>query len=414
MSLRKNVEATLLDGLEQLIREGSSRRYWCSNRATSDALVALNTCLPLGEFPQLRIGALNHLLAQSETTIDGKRHWMEEVWDSSIAALAIATEPIRFSKEINQTYHWLCSKYLTTYNSWNDELWETLCAINALSYLNRTLPIVNTREQYDFSGAAEWLMRMMNTPSPGLLINWSSTALFVLFGFSPSLPGLNVELKERIITSARLCSARLLEAPITKSDDLLWTPEAWSNGLVLWAISLSQQGMLSEESSFKMIKWFKDRIAREDLPTEDRAFSCIGLYRYLEYLLMSEINKEREPDRIKNNTDLYIEESKEKLKTKIAIKLKQRIQDFKPSPPILSTNHYAGYYSINIHQKGANVFMIILFTFLLSYLSWESQSATDETIKWLVLIPIILGTLATIAQLANFTFFSKKKEIKEE
>ena len=135
MSVKRNFRETLLDGLEQLIREGSKKDFWVSTRSTSDALIALNICLPAGEFPKLRLSALQSLVKQGEKTSDGGLSWMEEIWDTSVAIMAIATEPVRFEKEILLARKWLYSKYLRSHNSWNDELWETLLALNAVSYL---------------------------------------------------------------------------------------------------------------------------------------------------------------------------------------------------------------------------------------------------------------------------------------
>lgn len=412
MSIAKNIEIVLLEGLEQLIKDGSSKRYWSSNRATSDALMALQTCLPMDEYSHLRNGALEHLLSQSEITTDGKRHWMEEVWDTSVAMLALATEPLKYAKEVNQAREWLSSKYLTAYNSWNDELWETLWAINALSYLDRIIPIPKHKTNTDFSGAIEWLLKMADTPDKGILVNWSSTALFVLFASKPSLPGLNEAKTEKVITQSRICMRKFLETPGMQADDLLWTPEAWSNALVLWSISVNYGGLLNDEDVFKMTKWFKDRVSLPDLPTEDRAFSCIALFKYLLYHTLEQSKSGLENT---NHSDIQLaEEIKEKLKVKLANKLRKRVGDYKPRPPIITSNAHADYYSINMRKKFTNVFLIISVTIMLSYASWKAGTMSNSDTQWIPVIPIVLGTLASVAQLANFNLISKRKRTSEE
>lgn len=412
MSIAKNIEIVLLEGLEQLIKDGSSKRYWSSNRSTSDALMALQTCLPMDEYSHLRSGALEHLLSQSEITADGKRHWMDEVWDTSVAMLALATEPLRFAMEVNQAREWLSSKYLTAYNSWNDELWETLWAINALSYLDRVIPIPKHKTNTDFSGAIEWLLKMVDTPEKGILVNWSSTALFVLFASKPSLPGLTEAKTEKVIAQSKISMQKFLETPGVQSGDLLWTPEAWSNALVLWSISVNYGGLLNEEDTFKMTKWFKDRVSLKDLPTEDRAFSCIALFKYLLYYSI-ENAKAGLGNNIHSEIQL-VEEIKEKLKIRLANKLKKRVVDFKPRPPIISSTAHADYYSINMGKKFTNVFLIISVTITLSYASWKAGTLSNSDTQWIPVIPIVLGTLASVAQLANFNLISKRKRTSEE
>jgi len=407
MSIRRTIEGVLLDGLEQLIREGSSRKYWNSNRATSDALVALDRCLLKDDYCNLRAGALQYLVSQSEVTGDGRRHWMEEVWDTSVATLALATNSIKYSSEIIEARSWLCSKYLVEYNSWNDEIWETLWALNVLSYLDRVFPI-QIRCDVSLANATDWISRMVNTPTEGMVVNWSNTALFVLFGSPPTLPGLDDKQKQLIIDLARSCARTLLDTPINKSDDILWTPEAWSNALVLWAISHAKIGLLQDQSAFVVAKWFKDKISDQDLPTEDRAFSCIALYRYNEYLLISEIKKDIQIDE-EHTSSIRIEEAKEKLKERIGKKLAQRIPDFSYNRPFITAEYY-GYYSINIRKKFANVVAILILTISITFLSAKPDWGENKWTKWIPAIPIILGALATLAQLLNFTLWPTRKK----
>lgn len=415
MGLRAEIENTLLKGLVQLIVEGSNRKFWVSSRATSDALIALSTCLPFDEFPNLRSGAISHLLSESDVTSDSERHWMEEVWDTSIGALALSTEQTKFTNEIGEIKSWLFSKYLPSHKSWNDELWETLCAVNAISYLTKKFPDPNICAQQDFTGAADWLISLIDTPRQGLLLNWSSTALFVLFSNSPNLPGLSPAGKQAIRSKGENCAQTLLKADLHQTEELLWTPEAWSNGLVLWAISVAKPGLLDEKSIRKILHWFDSRISAEDLPTEDRAFACVGLYKYREYLLYDDLKREyrtlQDNKILSDNFDFLIirfNERRDELKLNIGNRLKQRVGDFGPRPPRFSTKTYSGYYSINVSQKFANVVLIVLATTFLTYLTWKTQAVQDEMMSWLVLIPIVLGTLATLAQLFGFSMRSGK------
>lgn len=408
MSSKKNLRETLLDGLEQLVRDGSNKNYWFSTRGISDAVIALNFCLPSGEFMKLKNGSLQYLINAGEQTSADTLNWMEEIWDTSIAVAAMASDPVKYSNEITRALKWIDSKYLKSHNSWNDELWETLLALNAISFLSRSIPM-SQNQKNDYSGAAEWLMKMIDTPREGLLINWSSTALFILFAHSPSFPGLTEDLEVKLKEYSQHCARTIMNTPILEDDELLWTAEAWSNGLVLWALSVARPGLLGNDKLFKLTKWFRNRIAQKDLPTEDRAFACIGLYKYLEYMEISDATRIKVvEEHEKEENALLKEEIREKLQGKIAASLKARVPDFQSRPPLLTRSSHSGYYSINLNIKVINITLIILITFFLSFLTWQTQAA-DGKVNLLILIPIILGSLATIAQLANFTLLPKGK-----
>lgn len=412
MSARKNLRDTLLDGLEQLIRDGSNKNFWFSTRAIADAVIALNFCLPSTEFNKLKRGSLQYMLNEGERSTGNSLNWNEEVWDTSVAAMALAVDPVRHSEEISKASAWIKSKYLTTHTSWNEEIWETLFALNAISYLHRTVPSTYD-PQFEFTGSIEWLIKIVNNPREGLLINWSSTALLVILAHSHELPGMKPELKQKLIGAAEKCAKAIAEAPILDDEEILWTPEAWSNGLVLWALAVARPGILSSEKNFKIAKWFKERVSAKALPTEDRAFSCIGLYHYLEYLETAALDKVTSGETTSDEIAVQYEELKNKVQERIAATLKQRVSDYQSSPPLFSRQAFTGYYSINIKSIFVNVVLIVGTTGLLSYLTLQAQNE-DSKSKLLVLVPIVLGALATIAQLANFSLWPKSNRNKND
>jgi hypothetical protein len=346
---------------------------------------------------------MQYLLSPSQQTTDGFRNWNEEIWDTSIGLTALATDSTQFLAEITQSRDWLLSKYLPSHQSWNDELWESLCAINALAQIQRKDLGSESFVSTDVSEVTEWLLRLMNTPSKGMLINWSSTALFVLFARSPELPGLKNSQKNKLFDSAEICAKNFIKAPFDPSKGVLWTPEAWSNGLVLMAISLAQPGLLSEQNLKYMLEWFRSRISLEDLPTEDRAFSCIGVALYRIYLAFS-LNESARYNKGDRGQVFLLQDEREKLRNRIASRLRLRIKDFEARPPWYTSEYHAGYYSLNLPQKATKISIIVSLTILLSYLTWKSQPVQDGMMGWLILIPIVGGALATIAQLTGFSW----------
>ena len=413
MSLKKNLQDTLVEGLEQLIRDGSNKRFWSSTRSTADALIALNICTTSNDYVHLKEGGLKFLRNSAEESSGNTMNWMEEIWDTSITLIALIKEPVKYSVEINKASNWIASKYINSHNSWNEEVWETLLALNAISYLERSTPKGN-RIQVDYSGATQWLMKMIDTPKNGILINWSSTALFILFANSPQFPGMTSQIEAQLQISSQKCALTILNASILDDDNLLWTAEAWSNGLVLWALSVSHPTSITREKIFKITKWFKERISSSDLPTEDRAFSCIGLFKFLEWIEINDVKLKN--DKLiedKEKASILIEDVREKLQNRIASGLRNRITDFHSNPPLITLNSFEGYYSFHFRKKVINIFLIFSVTTFLSYLTWQSQTIADKMLKWLILIPIALGTLATVAQLANFSIIPKPKNDKK-
>lgn len=411
MSVYKNIKNTLIDGLEQLIRDGSKKDYWFSSRAIADAVIALNFCLPRTEYLKLKHGALEHLIKAGEKSSNEGLNWMEEIWDTSIALTALSSYPEKFSNEIILASNWLDSKYLKSHNSWNDEVWETLLALNSLAYIQRSIPL-DRSQQADYSGAINWLIQILDTPKPGMLINWSSTALYILLAQSAHKLNLNVEIIEKLNVTSKKSALALHNANILENENALWTAEAWSNGLVLWAYSLVQPIMFTEQEINKIYLWFQKRIADPDLPTEDRSFSCIGLFRFLEYLEYSEKYKALRNETFIQNTEadtLIREEIRESLQNQNAAILKSRIKDFQSKPPLFTNVDYPGYYTLNFRKKIIHISLIGILTSVLTYLTWQSQTVDDKTMRWLFIIPIVLGSLATIAQLANFNLLPKKK-----
>ena len=150
-TLEKRITSVLINGLSELIRQGRGRNCWCSSRATADALIALDHALPVGEYPHLREEALRELLRESDES-GALRNWNAEVWDTSVALLALRNlQGAKYRKPIRQSRDWLLSKYLRSH-FWNHEPWETLWALIALSRLPDPPTHIN------FSPAVEWVL----------------------------------------------------------------------------------------------------------------------------------------------------------------------------------------------------------------------------------------------------------------
>lgn len=373
MSLENDVTSALVDGLVKLIEQGKRRDYWCSSRATADALITLDLCLPTGQFIHLQGDARKHLLAESDL-VDGRRNWNGEIWDTAVAALALRNlRANEYKTATLQSRDWLLSKYLKSHY-WNHEQWETLWALIALSRLPEP------PQNCDFSAAIEWLTEaIIGEPTSRMLMNWSNTALFILFT-NTNCWEYSEGLKERVAEEKQKCLETILATPLDEDGavEVLWTPEGWSNGLVLWALSEAQHRMPDEAAANKIVKWCQTRISDGSLVDEDLAFVCIGLYHYLRWIYLQ---------------DASLKEAQ--LKFELCEQVKMAV----PDKPVALTKHtHPGYWSMHIRRRSARFAVYIVIALVLS----GATLYFDDKRGWSSLIALIPLLLSLIVGFADF------------
>lgn len=402
MELRKELTDLLIDSLEELIEIGSNSSFWGATRANSDAILALTACLPEFDFYKLRSRCIDRI-SKEANEFNGFINWDEEIWDTSIAIMALSTDYESNKVKILKALNWIESKYITISQSWNEEVWETLLALNAITY-SRSKSLSNNENYKYFEGSINWINSLYNTPKKGVLINWSSTALYLLFAINSKKFELDDTNKTIIDNHIKSSCEQILKSSINQTEEVLWTSETWSNGLVLWAISEAKYGTLEENKLESIINWFRERINLPDTPIEDRAFACIGLFKYLEYLEIIESGENISPLKIREN-----------LHSKLSKLINIRIKDFVPNPPLFDKSYHSNYYTINLNQRLVNISFTLLVTFLLTYFSISASNNNDNISKWLSIIPILLGIFATVSQLTKFEILpTKNKDKKNE
>lgn len=395
MELKKELTDLLIGTLTELIKKGSNNTFWGTTRANSDAIIALTACLPEFDYYKLRSKCIDKIANEGNVS-DEFINWHEEVWDTSIAIMALSTDYENNKSLIIKGLNWIESKYIKVNHSWNEELWETLLALNAITY-SRSKTIRNNNNTKYFVGSINWINSLYNTPQKGILINWSSTALYLLFAVNSKKFELDLTNRDTLNNHIKLSSEQILQSNINLSDSVLWTSEMWSNALVLWAISESRCGTLTDDRVERIIIWFRERISLKETPIEDKAFACVGLYKYLEYMESMEVEEKISPSL-----------SKERLQNKLSKLINLRVKDYIPKPPLLDKNYHSNYYTIVLKKRIINIMFIFLITFLLTYFSILASIEYDNVSEWLSIIPVIIGLLATVSQLTNFNFFQKK------
>lgn len=195
---------------------------------------------------------------------------------------------------------------------------------------------------------------------------------------------------------------QILNKNIDLDQNVLWTSETWSNGLVLWAISEAKCGLFSEKKLEDIISWFKVQMNLEGIPIEDKAFACIGMYKYLEYM---EITEEKEPNMLK---------VKSNLQNRLSELVGYRVKDFVPAPPLLDKSYHTDYYTINLNKRFVNILFIVLLTLVLTFFSVIASDKNDNISQWIAIIPILIGAYATVSQLVDFNIFKSKKNNNEK
>lgn len=403
MDLKQALTNLLVDSLEDLICIGSNRDFWGTTRANSDAILAITTCLPNGNFSKLKDQCLDRISKEANDSNEYV-NWEEEIWDTSIAIMALSTDYNNNDILISKGLNWIESKYIKIIKSWNEEVWETLLALNAITFSRNK----KNKEEENYSYFKGSIEQLNNFLKEGILINWSNTALYILYVINSAKLESNENNKEIINQHIKASCDKILKKDINLAQNVLWTSETWSNGLVLWAISEAKYGVFSEKKLEDIISWFEVQMNLEGTPIEDKAFACIGMYKYLEYLEYLEYKKIIGEEKPKMSI------VKSNLQNRLSELVGSRVKDFVPIPPLLDKSYHTDYYTINLNKRFVNILFIVSLTLVLTFFSVIASYDNDNIPKWIAIIPILIGTYATVSQIIDFNIFKSKKNNNEK
>lgn len=421
-AVAESIEDLLVHALNHILQEARAAGNWGDVRGTSDSLIAIQTCLPPSAYPRLRAAACRWLAGRSIAASD-MHNWEEEVWDTSVALLALSGDPVGSEEVIAGGLRWLEEHHRYGHDNWNDEPWETLWALLAIHATRRATAQRIPSEIPHRS--LRWLLSLLDSPKQGLLVSWHYTGLFVLVAgryatadmLTREGPTLVTELRDVVQRVVAGMVATLAAAP---SGDELWTREIWSSSLVLWAASENEAIRESSPGLSRVVDWYRKRLDSDDLMTEDCAFACIALFHLLVSIettrhsivlraleeLRERVLAQKEAALATELIDAHEMLAADRVRERVARRLAATCSDYVARPPFVTASDYPGYYSIHAHAKSVNVALIVLFTTGITFLTASKDFLSVRMSHWATLIPIALGVFATIAQLVNVDFRS--------
>lgn len=447
-----DVNNLLFKSLQNLIKSGMSNGHWGSVRATADSLIAMNRCLKEepSPYPILKKHAYKYIVKRAskpDKSINNACDWEEEVWDSSVAIMALSHKSMhkRYRDNILSGWAGLENKYNKINHNWHDEPWETSWALLALHSIMENEELET--ETVNWKQCLLWLSDLCGKPKKGLLINWHYSALFVLivnrYANDKYLGGLeNEDLKMKLRNGRNEIISHIMDnLKNTEDEDILWTQELWSNSLILWALCEPYQDKYEEVhvnsiEIDRVYKWFIKVLDKNKQQREDIAFSCISLCALWNSLSINE-NKTYEKLRheIKSNIAIKIEQltAIERLIDKIKKNdeedkkkflgrelLKEIKSDYTPKPPLLEKDHHPGYHTVNLRENVTVISLIIITVIIFTFLTFGIQPYVNDKLgKVLVRLPVVLGVFATVLKLANvspsaFLRFKSKKQTNDD
>lgn len=405
-------ETAVADLTRGLIQEGCEQGNWEDARGTGDALIALSEALAPDDYPALRTAAA-HFLASTAIAEGESVCWGEEVWDTSIAIMALCRAAPVDRRLVKQGAMWLLGQYRKSGDNWYSEPWETLWALVAMH--DATLAVPELAKEFDPKPALRWLLGVIDAKS-GLLVNQHYTAQFLIASSRwldhPVMVDPDSELAARL-QAARVTAAKVLHEP-SRGGVALWAPDVWANALIVWGLADSGAIDLDQAWVDTVSAGFQTMMA-SDLPTEDRAFAVVALARMVRSVASSSALalpagllalEERNPDpafrilleHIRNTQSLKDARSQH---VRIRPYL-EGVRDFRDKPPFVTRRSVAGYYTVHVRQSTVHILCILLLTVALTLLSSSAAQSMDSRLALvLTAIPIGLGSLASLAQILD-------------
>ena len=285
--LKQEIYSMLTRAYVWLFRSAKPGGHWIEVRSTSLAGLCLVHVLPMNS---RWISGVQTWLSRRKTNMaEDKACWGEELWDTSMALIALLRLGAPASDEVVQAaLKWELELYdCNGHRNWHDEPWETSWTILAL--LEAALPRVIPPEAYQ---AARWLIGLQD--KSGRIVAPHYTAYFIQIYAKFKKRG-KLE-HETEFSRAKSQAVKYLMANL--DPDRLWTGEAWSNGQILWSLLADPDIELETNKARTIADWFLRQQLEEGSwahDAEDTASGVLGLYELIRRL---------ESKTVRNNTEL--------------------------------------------------------------------------------------------------------------
>lgn len=269
-TLKEEVYSTLTRGYRWLFSTARTGGHWGEVRSTALA----GMCLTHREPRSSRwLEGVRAWLESQQTEMHAESPcWGEELWDTSMALIALSWLEIPPGDPVVQrAVRWQLSLFDRNGNgNWHDEPWETSWTI--LSLLEAGGGWVGREEALQ---GFRWLMGLQD--ESGRIIAPHYTAYFLKI-----YAKLKAELEDvsPFDQAERLAVGYLLASLDSRR---LWTGEAWSNGQILWSLlGVARIDELDSAMVRSLTSWFSDNQEEDgswSQDVEDTASSILGLYQ---------------------------------------------------------------------------------------------------------------------------------------
>jgi hypothetical protein len=289
-ALKVQIYSTLSSSYLWLFRTARVEGSWGQVRSTALAGLCLTYREPKGA--PWRDGVLQWLARQQGDMGPGEEGcWGEELWDTSMAVIALIRLGMHPSDPVIQkALRWQIKLYNLNGNlNWHDEPWETAWTVLAL--------LDAGEGRYDRGEAllaTQWLMNLQD--DTGRIVAPHYTAYFLqIYSRLRALVGHDQRFEQ--------VAGRAISYLVEDFDpDRLWTGEAWSNGQILWSFLMA--GTLEELGTDRLraiVHWFtrqQDGEGSWRRDVEDTASAILGLHRLVRELERTTLVNETEVDNL--------------------------------------------------------------------------------------------------------------------
>jgi hypothetical protein len=281
-----------------LFRTAKPGGHWGEVRSTALAGLCLGYVMPQNS--RWVRGVQSWLRRQQTSMGEGKASWGEELWDTSMAVIALlrlGTSPQ--DPMIQSALQWQLNLYdQNGHRNWHYEPWETSWTV--LSLLEAAPKGTFRGEAYQ---ATQWLVGLQDVS--GRIVAPHYTAYFLQIYSKLKERG---ELRhDHAFGQAK---NRALDYLMSSIDpNRLWTGEAWSNGQILWSLlAAAELDEFGPDVVRPIAQWFERTQHEEGCwghDAEDTASSILGLYQ-----LVRRLEAETEQNSTKLDQLLYCTLSK--------------------------------------------------------------------------------------------------------
>ena len=268
--LKCRIVSSVTNGYSWLFGKGAGQGHWSEVRSTALAGLCLSLREPV-DAPWL-VAVRDWLLSRQVDMGAGQGSWGEELWDTSMAMLALLHLGVSpKDPAILGAVGWQRKLFgLSGNDSWHDEPWETSwCLLSGLH-----VQLYGGAVPWNSAAAARWLRSLQD--SRGRLIAPHYTAYFIwIYEELAKQSSATLELEEAAARATRYLQAAW-------NESALWAGEPWSNGQILWCLASTGRLQIKDPDRVRQIvTWF---LAEQDSDggwyqdVEDTASAILGLH----------------------------------------------------------------------------------------------------------------------------------------